>query len=233
MQGRRILIVDDDADLVSLLVQAFAKEGAAVYAAHDGQAGLKQFFEHQPDLVILDVLMPVMDGWQTFSRIRHFSDVPIIMLTVLGTENDVVRGLDAGAVDYIGKPFSLQVLLARARAALRPRPTSRQREGLRYDDGYLRIDLPQRLVSVRGETVSLSETEFQLLACLVRNVGRLLTKEQILAEVWGEGYLAQTNYVYLYLGRLRKKLEEDPQNPVYLVTVRGAGHRFEPQPRRP
>jgi two-component system KDP operon response regulator KdpE len=222
------LIVDDDPALVRLLERAFVKAGAEVYTAEDGQAGLEQFFAHQPDLVILDILMPVLDGWETCARMKLFSDVPIILLTSLGEERDVIRGLESCAADYVTKPFSVKLLLARAVAVLREAEAASDRErAAAYDNGYLRLDLEARQVQVRGQPVKLTNTEYRLLAYLYRNAGCVVTYEQILAAVWGREYRDATSYVHNYISRLRQKLERDPKNPEYVLTEHGVGCKFQ------
>jgi two-component system KDP operon response regulator KdpE len=228
LRGQRILIIDDDPDLVSLLERAFAKEGAEVYTAADGREGLRQFRLRQPDLVVLDLIMPVLDGWQTRARLQQFPGVPIIFLSARTGEGDITRGLDSGAVDYVTKPFSIQVLLARARAALRRSALPPvEEEAACYDDGHLCIDPEARRVLVGGAPVRLSATEYRLLICLFQNAGRALTSRQILEEVWGWEYRESDQYVHAYLWRLRQKVEPDPSDPAYLVTERGVGYRFQ------
>jgi two-component system KDP operon response regulator KdpE len=214
--------------LVSL---ALSGEGADVFTAGDGQEGLRKLFARQPDLVILDIMMPVLDGWETLRRIRDFADVPVIVLSVLGAQEDVVRGLDLGAVDYVTKPFSMQILLARARAALRrSAPIPAMETCAVYDDGYLCLDLDKRRVLVREQPVRLSDTEFRLLSYLYQNADRMGTYDEILRGVWGWEHARGIRSIHVYVWRLRQKLEEDPHNPKYLLTSRGVGCRFETQP---
>ena len=230
MDGQKILVVDDDPDLTSLLAHALSRAGAQVLTAPDGQAGLRLFYAQQPDLVVLDVVMPVMDGWQTLARIRQFSDIPVIMLTVQNSEEEIVLGLDRGAVDYVTKPFSMRVLIARIEAALRMDSLRRDPAApLRYDDGHLRIDSANRRVTLDGEPAPLTDTEYRLLVYLVENAGRVVSNLQILKRVWGPEYEEETQYVRAYIGRLRRRVERDPQNPEYILTVRGAGYCFEKQ----
>ena len=202
--------------------------GAKTFVASDGIEGLRQLFHLQP--VILDIMMPHKSGWETCRQIRELSNVPIIMLTSLNAEEDMVRGLDCGAVDYVTKPFSTQVLLARSRAALRQSeslPTQRPfSESELYEDGYLKIDLKARRVFVADKAVDLTKTEFSLLAYLFHNQGIVLTFEQILQAVWGLGYEDSIQYVHVYVSRLRQKLEQDPKNPQYLLTEYGVGYRL-------
>lgn len=227
MDEHKILVIDDDPDLASMLDQALSRAGAQVHTAHDGKDGLRAFYAQQPDLVILDVVMPVLDGWQTLARIRELSDVPVIMLTVQGTEAEIVHGLDLGAVDYVTKPFSMRILVARIEAALR---VAGQRSDAAvpasYDDGHLRIELEERRVFVGGVPEALTDTEFRLLAYLVENAGQVLSQEQIVSRVWGPAYAEALHYVRAYIRRLRLKVESDPAKPVYIMNARGVGYYF-------
>lgn len=223
-----ILIVDDERTTLRILERHLHQAGYETISAGDGQAALQQFYHSRPDLVILDVNMPGMDGWTTCQRIREFSNVPIIMLTAQGEEEDIVKGLNLGADDYIVKPFQARELLARVRANLRRAGPFQPAYGSpSYDDDYLSIDLAQRRVSVKGEAVKLSRTEFNLLAQLLSNAGRVVTFEQLLESVWGKEYLTEVDYVRVYISHLRRKIEEDPQEPRYLHSERGVGYRFE------
>jgi DNA-binding response OmpR family regulator len=229
--GKTILVIDDDRNLLRLVEHTFSPTGALLYTAESGEEGLRRFYARQPDLVILDVMMPDMDGWQVCSRIREVSDVPIVFLTALGKELEVVRGLDCGAVDYVTKPFSPDILVARVRAALRRTDLASGQPKLpSYRDDYLTIDLEARRVLVRGKLVKLTATEYQLLAYLVQNSGRVLGFQQILEKVWGCEYQDSINYVHVYMSHLRNKLEEDPKNPCYLLTEHGVGYRFQRLP---
>jgi two-component system KDP operon response regulator KdpE len=225
---KKILVIDDDPSLIALLYHSLTDEGYEVYKAHDGQEGLRQIYNRQPDLIILDILMPKMDGWQVCRRTREMSDVPIIMLTTRGNEEDIVRGLDCGADDYLTKPFSVKELLARVRSVLRrvtlPPPTE---EPVAYSDGYLTVNLAERRVMVGGEPVKLTPTEFRLLAQLVENAGRALTYSQLLEKVWGWEYKDDIDYVRIYIWHLRQRIEKDPSQPQYILTEYGVGYRFE------
>jgi two-component system KDP operon response regulator KdpE len=228
LHDRRILVIDDDADLLDLIDLVFSRAGAQVLTARDAHQGLRQFYDHRPDLVILDLMMPGINGWQACERIRELSDVPILMLTALAQDGDLVRGLNCGADDYVTKPFASQVLLARVRALLRRAERSVPGEKpLIYDDGYLAIDLVQRRVRVRQQPAKLTPTEYSLLVYLLRHANRVLTHEQILEQIWGEECLDSTHYVHVYVHRLRQKLEQDPEQPRYLLTEPGVGYRFE------
>jgi DNA-binding response OmpR family regulator len=228
MQNRRILIIDDDLDMLTMLTRILAGTGAQVFTAVDGPEGLRKFFDHRPDLVLLDLMMPEMDGWEVCQRIRQYSDVPIVMLTALSQDGEMVRGLDVGADDFVVKPFNIGVLLARMRVVLRRAGGSRNGDGSeRYDDGYLTISWAQRQVWVGGEAVKLSRKEFQLLAYLARNPGRLLTFRQILDHVWEERGEGRTVYVHAYISRLRRKLSVGEDRLGYFVNEHGVGYRFE------
>lgn len=229
MEKTKVLVVDDDPALLPLIENTFAREGYEVYSASDGKEALREFFAHHTDLVILDIMMPRMDGWETCRRIREVSEVPIIMLTARGEEEDVVRGLDYGADDYLTKPFSIKVLLAHARAVLRRAalPPIGEEEAANYADDHLTMDLKERRVTVDGELIKLTPTEYRLLAYLVQNAGRSLTSREILQNVWGWEYQDEVDYVRVYVWHLRQKLEEDPKAPQYIQTETGVGYRFE------
>jgi DNA-binding response OmpR family regulator len=229
MEEKRVLVVDDDPALLPLIEYTFAREGYDVLTACDGKEALREFFAHKPDLVILDIMMPRMDGWETCRRIREVSDVPIVMLTARGQDEDIVRGLEYGADDYLTKPFSIKVLLAHARAVLRRAalPAVEYAEPTTYADDFLTVDLKERRVTVGGEPVKLTPTEYRLLAYLVQNAGQVLTFTQILQNVWGWEYQDDLDYVRVYVWHLRQKLEQDPKDPKYIQTEIGVGYRFE------
>ena len=220
-----ILVVDDDAGLRNLCRQTLAPLYRVV-EAENGQQALRQFYQHRPDAVILDVSMPVMDGWETCRRIRDLADVPIIMLTARDSDHDVARGLDTGADDYITKPFSPIEMRARMRALLRrsARSTPEEPTVYSYDQGQLVVDTGKRLAIVRGQEVPLSATEYKLLELFARHPGQVLSHEQILEAVWGPAYGGESGYVKTYVGLLRNKIEEDPHSPVYILARRGLGY---------
>jgi two-component system KDP operon response regulator KdpE len=199
-----------------------------VITAGDGSEGLNQFHIHRPDLVILDIMMPGINGWKICDLIRQYSHVPIIMVSALGREQDVIRGFNYGADDYITKPFSPNILLARAQASLRraaqPLVT---KNSVIYSDAYLTIDAGERRVFVDGSPVKLSDREFRLLILLAQNVGRVLTFEQILKKIWGWEYQNNVDYVHVYISQLRRKVEQNPKHPQYLLTEHSVGYRFE------
>ena len=231
LTNKKILVIDDDPNLVRLIEYTFSRAGFVVHKAESGEEGLHQFYDRQPDLIILDIMMPEMDGWEVCARIRQVSDVPIIFLTALSGEENVVRGLDCGAVDYVVKPFGPKALVARAQAALRHvELTPPLEKPPTYRDDYLTIDLETRRVLVRGEPVKLTATEYQLLSYLVQNASQVVSFEQILENVWGSAYDDCVNYVHVYMWHLRNKLEEDPKDPRYLLTEHGVGYRFRKTP---
>jgi DNA-binding response OmpR family regulator len=224
-----ILVVDDDLNLRKLCSAAFEQE-YKVYLAENGQQALKLVYQHRPDVILLDVTMPVMDGWETCRRIRDLVDVPIIMLTAHGADQDVVRGLDTGADDYVTKPFRPLQLAARIRAVLRRRARAAEEGGpevLSFDDGNLVVDTARRVAIVRGKEVNLSATEYRLLETLARHSGQVLTHDQILEHVWGHNYAGETGYVKTYVGLLRNKIEADPRKPEYIMARRGLGYFLE------
>jgi DNA-binding response OmpR family regulator len=218
----RVLVIDDEADIRLLLRELLERAGHVVAEASDGREGLRVLHSRRPDLVVLDVTMPQLDGWSTLERIRDLSDVPVLMLTALDEELQKVRGLKAGADDYMVKPFGRQELLARVEALLRrSRGDRRADEPAAYEDDLLAIDFAQRLVRVDGREVALTPLEFKLLAALVRHANQVLSHEQLLELVWGnEG--ASRHQVKLYVGYLRRKLGR----PEAIQSVRGFGYRY-------
>ena len=225
-----ILVVDDEARVARLVQHALGRHGFRVTWAADGPSGMAVVREDEPDLVLLDVVMPAMNGVEVCRRIRDFSDVPIIMLTALGREPERIDGLEAGADDYVVKPFSPNELVARVRAVLRrARRAEAGRAAGPIDDGWLRVDFEQRQVSRGGEPVRLSRTELRLLMVLVENAGRVVPHAELLATVWGEEYKASHEQLRTYVKYLRRKIEPAPDQPRYLLTQPGVGYLF----RRP
>jgi len=228
---KKILVVDDDAALVRLFDQILTGKGYEMLKASNGQEALRLFFAHKPDLVLLDIVMPVMDGWQTCSRIRDLSDVPIIMLTgQQKNEDDVVRGLDYGADDYLLKPVGSKELLARVRAILRRAelpPALDVEKRVTYTDDYLAVDIAERKVMVNGKRVKLTPIEFRLLALLVENAGHILTHQRLLEKVWGWEYADDLDYVRIYISHLRRKIESESAKPRYILTEPGVGYYFQ------
>ena len=227
MHARRVLVIDDNSDIVQLIEDLLTKAGATVDAALSAEDGLRLFRTRRYDLVLLDIMLPGIDGWQVCKILRDLSGVPIIMLTALGGDAEQVRGLETGADDYVVKPFSPRVLLARARAVLRRAELSPVRGStLIYQDEHLAFDLARRQVAVRGRPVELTPTEYKLLECLVINTDHPLTPRQILKQVWGPRHVDNVRYVHMYVHRLRQKLEPEPQNPRYLLNMPGEGYLF-------
>ena len=227
MRNKKVLVIDDDIFISDMIEEAFTQIGAIVIRAENGELGLQQLFKHQPDLVILDIMMPKLNGWETCRQIRLLSDVPIIILTSLDKEEEIVRGLEYGAIDYVTKPFSNKILIARAKSALRRvMPANDVEKSSTFQDGYLQIDLSKRQLSVLDKPIQLTKTEFRLLEYLIDNMDIVLTTEQILENVWGWEYQDSVQYVHVYISRLRRKIEKDPQNPYYLLTEYGVGYRF-------
>lgn len=202
-------------------------EGYDVISASNGFEALNELRDELPDLVILDVMMPDMDGFETLRLLREVSAVPVIMLTVKADEEDKVRGLELGADDYVTKPFSPKELSSRVKAVLRraEMPAPVEKSALAIDD-YLQIDFDRRLVIAGGQEVKLRPTEYRLLYHLVNNAGRILTHEQLLSKAWGYEYRDETHYLRLYITYLRQKIEPDPAHPRYILTERGVGYRF-------
>jgi DNA-binding response OmpR family regulator len=226
--GARILLVDDEQSVQTLLAYPLRKEGYEVVTATDGQEALDSFAEHRFDLVVLDIMLPKLDGIEVCRRLRTRSQVPIIMLTAKGDEIDKVVGLEMGADDYITKPFSVREFRSRVKAALR-----RGRMASRDDGpsepiaaGELEIDFERRATKVRGTTVRLTYVEFEILASLAAVPGKVQSREALLEHVWGDSTYRDPRTVDVHIRHLREKLERDPRNPEYLFTVRGVGYRF-------
>jgi two-component system KDP operon response regulator KdpE len=227
--NHKILVIDDDKDLAQMLKAQLELMDYNVVTAANGRDGLKKSYQVRPDLVVLDIMMPDMDGWETCNRLRELSNVPIIMLTARNMKGDVVKGLESGADDYLTKPFSSAELNARIQAVLRRSKEANSPNKTRptfYSNGYLSIDAERRVVTVHGKRIDLTPTEFKLLTCMVRNEGRVLPHRYLLTEVWGPEYADEVDYVKLYVRYLRLKLEEDPSNPSYILTEWGVGYRF-------
>ena len=224
----RVLVIDDDDDIRGLVVELLQRAGLDVDQAADGRAGLRAFHRSPADLVVLDVSMPELDGWETLERIRDLSDAPVIMLTARGAELERVRGLQAGADDYMVKPFGRQELVARVQALLRrARSTGEDHRQEVYSDDRLTIDFAQRAVTYDGRDVTLTPLEFKLLSAFVRHPRQVLSREQLLELVWGDAYGVSGDQVKLYVGYLRRKLDPERPETVPIETVRGFGYRYE------
>lgn len=224
---RRVLVVDDEPRMIKFIRLNLEHDGFEVYEATSGPQALEKMRDQLPDLVLLDVMMPDLDGFETLRLVREISTVPVIMLTAKGEEDDRVRGLELGADDYVTKPFSPRELVSRVRAVLRRTeiPGQATHEVIEVDD-RLRLDFDRREVWVDGELVKLRPTEYRLLYHLVQNAGWVVPHDQLLAKVWGYEYRDETHYLRLYINYLRQKLERDPSEPVYILTERGVGYRF-------
>jgi two-component system KDP operon response regulator KdpE len=227
--GKKILVIDDDPAFARLVEHVLTQKGYEVLNASRGEDGLRLLFAHRPDMVLLDLVMPGMNGWQTCSRIREISDIPIIMLTAQEkAEEDIVRGLDCGADDYLIKSVGSRELVARVRAVMRRAelPSRGKGGGITYSDSFLTVDIAARMVMVKGKRVRLTPIEFRLLALLMQNAGRILTHRQLLEGVWGWEYIDDVDYVRIYVWHLRQKIESDPTQPKYIITEPGVGYYF-------
>ena len=221
-----ILLIDDDLNLSSLLGDYLRSQGYLIHVAPDGQKGLRAFFDHKPDLVILDVTMPVKDGWETLRQIREMSQTPVIMLTARSDESEVLRGFSLGSDDYVSKPFSFAQLEARIRAVLSRGAGADYKEEV-LELGGLKVDLATRRVTRFGETILLTPTEFKLLLVLMRHPGEVISADDLVREIWGPQYKEAIGFVRRYIWHLRQKIEFDPENPKYIHNERGFGYRFE------
>jgi two-component system, OmpR family, KDP operon response regulator KdpE len=227
----RILVVDDEPDVIKVITMSLNMRQPAweVIGAQDGQEAVERIETEHPDVVLLDVGLPEMSGFEVLKTVRLFSDVPIIMLTVRDDELSKVQGLELGADDYVTKPFSHLELLARVRAVLRRAealPLTHERP---FVSGDIQIDFSRREVTVRGQPVALTSTEYRLLYHLVRNAGQILTHETLLARVWGRDYTNEISYLKSYINRLRSKLERDPHHPEHILTEHTVGYWFRPE----
>jgi two-component system, OmpR family, KDP operon response regulator KdpE len=228
MAGERVLAVDDEPRYLEIIRFNLETAGYRIVCAGSGEQALQAFAENEPDLVVLDVMLPGLDGFEVCSRVRERSSCPIIMLTAKGAEEDKVRGLRLGADDYVTKPFSAQELLARVEAVLRRAraPEGGEQQPGTISLGELEIDLPQKRVTVDGRDVRLSPTEYRLLLCLATSAGVVLSRDELLSRVWGKAYRGEDEILRVALWRLRHKLADDPSSPRYIVTRPGLGYMF-------
>ncbi len=227
LKDKLVLVVDDEQRIVNFMRMNLELEGCRVITASNGRAALERVREDLPDIVLLDIMMPGMDGFEVLRRLRQFSSVPVIVLTAKDEEDDRIKGLELGADDYIGKPFSHRELVSRIRAVLRRHATlpPMPQTQLKIDD-RLTIDFAKHEVLVNGQPVSLRPTEYRLLYHLVQNAGWVMPHDMLLAKVWGPEYSDESHYLRLYITYLRQKIEEDPAHPRYILTERGVGYRF-------
>ncbi len=225
--GAKILVIDDDEGVLALLRLGLEREGFTIFTANSGKEGLRRAYEIHPDLVILDIMMPEMDGWITCQRLRYVSDIPIIMLTARVGRADIVKGLSLGADDYLTKPYDFDELKARIQTVLR-RAGGNSDDAWRvaFDDGNLHIGLTDGVVTRKGEIVPLAPTESRLLMYLVTQKGRIVPKKELLISVWGPEYEEETGYLSVYIRYLRRKIEDDPSEPRYIHTRWGVGYYF-------
>jgi len=225
--NQRILVVDDEPQLTRVLRRSLMAKGYDVRVAGDGEFALQTFHDWPPDLVITDLAMPNISGLELCRRLRATSDVPIIVLSVRGEEQTKVQALDAGADDYVTKPFGMDELSARIRAALRRQPATDSRSQM-LEVGDFRIDLEAHTITQSGKEIHLTPKEFDLMVHLVRNAGKVLTHRALLGAVWGGDYTEQNEYLRVFIGQLRKKIEPDPSEPRYILTEPWIGYRFNP-----
>jgi DNA-binding response OmpR family regulator len=226
-KDRRILVVDDEERMVRFIRLNLEHDGFQVIEAYNGTQAINKIRSNLPDLVLLDIMMPDLDGFEVLKIIREVSSVPVIMLTAKGEEDDRVRGLELGADDYITKPFSPRELVSRVKAVLRrTESASVTTHGLIEVDDRLKLDFDRREVWVDGKLVKLRPTEYRLLYHLVQKPGWVMTHDELLTKVWGYEYRDEPHYVRLYINYLRNKIEKDPANPIYILTERGVGYRF-------
>ena len=224
-----ILLVEDDPHVRLFLRAALANQGYHVSEADTGQLALSTILGHMPDLILLDLGLPDMDGLTILRRVREWSQVPVVVLTARGQESSKVEAFNAGADDYLTKPFGVPELLARIAVAFRHAAFLKdpeQKEAARFQTGEVVVDLANRVVTVKGKSIHLTPIEYDLLAAFARNPGKLLTHQYLLREVWGVACLPQTHYLHMYVGYLRKKIEDDPADPKYLMTEQGVGYRL-------
>jgi DNA-binding response OmpR family regulator len=228
--GKKVLLIDDDNDLLELSSQIFKSAGAEVILAREGSEGLGKLLIHRPDLILLDILMPGINGFDVCQKIRQISHAPLIILTALNHEENMVQALELGADDFLPKPFTAPILLARANALLRrSRYADSSISVFKYNDGHLTIDTERHQLIINGKHVRSGPTEFRLLVYLERNAGKVLTYEQLLSNVWGEEYRGNVDIVHVYVSVLRRKIEKDPKKPGYIQSVHGVGYLFERQ----
>lgn len=230
MTTAKVLIVDDEIVIRDALGRKLRREGFGVTLAGNGLEGLRAFHAERPDLVILDIVMPEMSGLTVCQRIREVAETPIMMLSAQAvSEEDIIEGLNAGADEYLVKPVRLNELVARVQALLRRAQMIAPEAETGYNDGYLNIDLQRRHVHVSGQKIHLTPTEFKLLVVLLENAGRVVPQRELLEQVWGPEYVDDVYYPRVYISQLRRKIERDPANPMYILTEHRVGYRFEKQ----
>jgi two-component system KDP operon response regulator KdpE len=224
--GARILVVDDEIEILRALQRSLTAYGYEVFTAGSGEDALEGIAHHRPDLMLLDLGLPGMSGLEVCKQVRAQSNLPIIVLSVKDAERDKVLALDLGADDYVSKPFGINEVLARVRVALRHAAQVKAGTEPTFVAGPLKVDFAQRLVQVNGQEVKLTPTEYDLLKALIKNNGKIMTRQMLLSQVWGAGYGTEAHYLHVYIGQLRRKIEPDPAHPRFIVTVSGVGYRF-------
>lgn len=224
--GARILVVDDEKEILRALQRNLTAHDYEIFTASNGQQALEEIAMHRPDLVLLDLGLPGMSGLEVCKRVRAESNLPIIVLSVRDTERDKVLALDLGADDYVSKPFGMNEVLARIRVALRHSAQVQAGTEPMFAAGPLKVDFARREVTVNDQEVKLTPTEYDLLKALIKNSGKIMTRQMLLSQVWGTGYGADAHYLHVYIGQLRRKIEPDPAHPRFILTISGVGYRF-------
>lgn len=224
--GARILVVDDEVEIRRALQRSLVAHDFEVLTVESGEEALAAVGHYRPDLMLLDLGLPGMSGLEVCKRVRAQSNLPIIVLSVKGTERDKVLALDLGADDYVAKPFGMSEVLARVRVALRHTAQIQTGTEPSFTSGPLKVDFAQRLVRVNGQEVKLTPTEYDLLKALIKNSGKIMTRQMLLSQVWGTGYSTESHYLHVYIGQLRRKIEPTPAHPRFIMTVSGVGYRF-------
>lgn len=224
--GARILVVDDEVEIMRALQRSLVAHGYEVATVGSGEEALEEIAHYRPDLMLLDLGLPKMSGLEVCKRVRAQSSLPIIVLSVKDTERDKVLALDLGADDYVSKPFGMDEVLARVRVALRHSAQLDAGTEPSFILGPLKVDFAQRIVQVNGQEVKLTPTEYDLLKVLIKNRGKIMTRQMLLSQVWGTGYGTEAHYLHVYIGQLRRKIEPDPAHPRFIRTISGVGYRF-------
>lgn len=224
--GARILVVDDEREILRALQRNLTAHGYEVFTAESGEQALEEIAVHRPDLMLLDLGLPGMSGLDVCRSVRAESSLPIVVLSVRDLERDKVLALDLGADDYVSKPFGMNEVLARIRVALRHSAQVQSGTEPIFTAGPLSVDFAQRVVTVAGTEVKLTPTEYDLLKVLIKNQGKIMTRQMLLSQVWGAGYGADAHYLHVYIGQLRRKIEPDPAHPRFILTISGVGYRF-------
>ncbi len=224
--GARILVVDDEIEILRALQRSLTAYGYEVFTAGSGEEALEAITHHRPDLILLDLGLPGISGLEVCKQVRVQSNLPIIVLSVKNAERDKVLALDLGADDYVSKPFGINEVLARVRVALRHTAQVKAGTEPTFVAGPLKVDFAHRLVQVNGQEVKLTPTEYDLLKALIKNTGKIMTRQMLLSQVWGTGYGSEAHYLHVYIGQLRRKIEPDPAHPRFILTVSGVGYRF-------